>query len=288
MKTENIGKIEDRINRIMISEKTGIYSNYSEKYIFAKAKEVHDEIAKNILKKCNLNEVGKVLDIGCGFGDLVFSLSKYGKQVYGIDVNKDFIKICDLKKDFLKRENVEFFNAPAEKLPFKDGFFDLIVCKTVLEHVADVNKTIQEMSRVLKKEGTIYIECPNYLWIKEGHYNVYMMPMMPKWLFSIYLRLAGKNPSFLKHLKYITPFRITRELHKRGLRCRNISEELVKDVLEGKSTVAPTHPILQKVINIFRTAGIQYLLLSMIRLAKFYPVIIILAKKIDGKLYARH
>lgn len=50
--------------------------------------------------------------------------------------------------------------ADAHRLPFRDKSFDLVICRFVLEHVYDPQKVISELSRVLKKEGIVYVDVP--------------------------------------------------------------------------------------------------------------------------------
>ncbi|MCX6709105.1 MAG: class I SAM-dependent methyltransferase [Candidatus Woesearchaeota archaeon] len=281
MNKESLKKeIVHKIKQQMLRENKAYYCPRKPDYSLEIAKTQHDKITKKIIEHCKQNKFEKILDIGCGFGDLVFSLAKYGKQVYGIDVNEEFIKICDLKKDFLKQKNIEFINAPAEKIPFKNNNFDLVVSKTVLEHVEDVEKSISEMVRVTRKNGLIYIECPNYIWIKEGHFNVFMLPLMPKWLFRIWLRLLGKNPDFLSHIKYVTPSRIINSLKKRNVVCRNISEELISEILDGKSeAIKHTHKRIYDIIKTTRLLGLNKALLFLSKSFQAYPVTIIMGKK---------
>ena len=48
----------------------------------------------------------------------------------------------------------------AHKLPFKSQVFDSIICQAVLEHVSNPNKVVDEMLRVLKPKGHVFVEVP--------------------------------------------------------------------------------------------------------------------------------
>lgn len=52
------------------------------------------------------------------------------------------------------------FHYDVHQLSFEDGFFGLVVCNAVLEHVADPRRTIAELGRSLKEGGEIWIEVP--------------------------------------------------------------------------------------------------------------------------------
>lgn len=91
----------------------------------------------------------KLLDIGFGEGT---DLSYYQKQidmVFGIDTSKDFLQVVMNKKI-----PGVFKNESSEKTSFKNNFFDVIVSKYVLQTLPSLEKTYNEVHRILKKNGT--------------------------------------------------------------------------------------------------------------------------------------
>jgi ubiquinone/menaquinone biosynthesis C-methylase UbiE len=102
----------------------------------------------------------KILDLGCGKGNLSNYLSLKNKNaiIYGIDLSEININYCNKHKN---NKNQIFKLSKAEKLSFKDNFFDEIHCYEVLEHVNDLNKTLKEIYRVLKNNAIIYLSVPN-------------------------------------------------------------------------------------------------------------------------------
>ena len=75
----------------------------------------------------------KVLDIGCGNGDVAFSIAETGAVVVGIDVNEHLIHLA-LRN--YRKHNLSFIAADATKwLP--SGCFDVVVLSNVLEHIDD-------------------------------------------------------------------------------------------------------------------------------------------------------
>lgn len=98
-----------------------------------------------------------ILDIGCGTGRNLEQLKKFGK-IYGLDNSKEAIKFC--KKRGL--ENIRL--GQAEKIPFKSGSFDLVTLLDVLEHT-DENKTLNEVYRVLRKDGLLILTVPAFNWL---------------------------------------------------------------------------------------------------------------------------
>jgi len=98
----------------------------------------------------------KFLDVGCGLGFFASQAGKLGAKVYGIDIGKRLINISSKKYPKGK-----FSVASAAKLPFKDNSFDFVLCTEVIEHVNSQNKVINEIFRVLKKDGYLVLTTPN-------------------------------------------------------------------------------------------------------------------------------
>lgn len=101
---------------------------------------------------------GKFLDVGCGTG---YSMQKAKDQfncdVYGIDPyphNAGVDRHGDDKSGF------KIIKGTAEEIPFGDREFDTVYCSHVLEHTTDSVKSLQEMKRVLKDDGTLILGVP--------------------------------------------------------------------------------------------------------------------------------
>ncbi len=110
-----------------------------------------------------LNEVsGKnILEVGCGGGFLAKKLAQ-NNDVTAVDIYLS----DELKK--AENANLRFAQSSAEKLPFADKSFDVVVCTHTLEHVRDIQKTLRELRRVTKSQLIIvvpkerpYFHCPN-------------------------------------------------------------------------------------------------------------------------------
>ena len=95
---------------------------------------------------------GKLLDFGCG--------SKPYKSLFSVDeyVGLDFEKTGH---DHTGEDIDVFYNG--RTIPFPDEYFDFILCSEVVEHLFDLPIVLEEMHRVLKKNGQILITCP-FVW----------------------------------------------------------------------------------------------------------------------------
>ncbi len=110
-------------------------------------------------KKDNpLSEI-KILDVGCGGGLLSEPLSRLGAEVFGIDSSDKNIKISKLhaKKSNL---NIKYFCSSPEKFEIKNEF-DVILNMEIVEHVEDVDFFLKSCSKLLKKNGIMFVATLN-------------------------------------------------------------------------------------------------------------------------------
>lgn len=110
----------------------------------------------NIAKKSS-----KILDQGCGVGQYALTCYKYGyESAVGVDFSKKLIK--EAKKNSKKLGyQIKFIVGDIRKMPFEKNTFDIIISGGIIEHVPESEKTISEISRVLKKEGYLLIHVPH-------------------------------------------------------------------------------------------------------------------------------
>jgi ubiquinone/menaquinone biosynthesis C-methylase UbiE len=94
-----------------------------------------------------------VLDIGCGFGE--FAGVVFDKIEMGIDINDREIKDALQGKKYKK---VRW--ADARELPFKDASYETVLSVSTLEHIENVEKVIQEVHRILRRDGTFIFSVP--------------------------------------------------------------------------------------------------------------------------------
>ena len=105
-----------------------------------------------------LQKGGKILDVGAGTGGIVpYLLEAIGREgsIWAVDFAEEMVKIG--RKKFQKERRVIFELASVEDLPYKDRFFDQIVCFGAFPHFDDKGKALEEMNRVLKSQGTLII-----------------------------------------------------------------------------------------------------------------------------------
>ena len=101
----------------------------------------------------------KILDIGCGGGLLSEPMSRLGAEVVGIDASDKNISIAKLhaKKNQLK---IKYFCASPENFS-SETKFDVILNMEIIEHVEDVKSFLESSSKLLKKNGIMFVATLN-------------------------------------------------------------------------------------------------------------------------------
>lgn len=100
----------------------------------------------------------KVLDLGCGVGFWTIELLKFGnfKNMYSADLTENALKITKKRLELYNYEaNLSIQNA--ENTTYENNFFDHVNCQGVIHHTPNTDKTIEEIARILKKDGSAYI-----------------------------------------------------------------------------------------------------------------------------------
>lgn len=100
----------------------------------------------------------KVLELGVGNGKTLKAILKHKpKEVTAIDFSKEAINIAKSNKSF---KNVKFIKSDVRELPFKDNYFEIVVCYYTLNNLIEKDriKAVSEINRVLKPKGKIFFQ----------------------------------------------------------------------------------------------------------------------------------
>lgn len=98
----------------------------------------------------------KILDLGCGTGSMSACFDDCYEK-YGLEIPDS---ITQSVKDFFDRDKLHI--GFLDKEAFSDGFFDVVFCFHVVEHVPSPIEFIENISRILKTHGKLVISCPNF------------------------------------------------------------------------------------------------------------------------------
>lgn len=137
-------------NKTHLASKQG-YNRYAQFY--DEKLEYLDSFEKNeVLPMLGNVKNKKILDVGAGTGRMAVRLAKSEAEVTAIDVSENILKI--LAK---KNRNIKIIVGDAEKLPFTDNKFDIILATFLIVHLKELKYFLKEAYRVLKPEGKILI-----------------------------------------------------------------------------------------------------------------------------------
>ena len=132
----------------MVTSKTNYYDEIAEGYDeLHREEQLHKlEFLSNFIKP---NPYEKLLDVGCGTG---ISTEYWDCKRYGIDPSTKLIEIAKHKN-----KNTEYKIAPAENIPYPDNYFDCVTSITAIQNFSNIEKALEEIKRVLKKNKKIMI-----------------------------------------------------------------------------------------------------------------------------------
>jgi len=124
--------------------------------------DINDKIHSSRFEKCQrmiLEEFPgndhKLLDIGCNEGIFCVQFLKRGWQCYGIDIRDDLVKKA--KEKGVKAVVYDV----SQKIPAKSNFFDAVFIGELLDMVEDTDSVLDEINRVLKRNGILVVTVPN-------------------------------------------------------------------------------------------------------------------------------
>ena len=154
------------------------------------------------------NQECRILDIGCGHGELMADVYQNLENAYGLDPDASAIE----KNHVIKNK----FVGMAEKMPFESNFFDIVVCAWVLEHLSNPKEVFTEINRVLKPGGKFIFITPNIY-----NYNVWIIRLIPQRFHDFFTkRLYGRqeNDTFKKFYLVNSEFSIDKLLFDVGFK----------------------------------------------------------------------
>lgn len=122
----------------------------------------------------------KLLDFGCGKGEMSILFSRIGYEVFGFDISTHNIEIAKrLAARYKMTERTHFQFSLAEKLDYASDFFDVVVGTDILHHV-EISEALSECSRVLKRGGLAIfhepVRTPVFDALRETRLGTWLVP----------------------------------------------------------------------------------------------------------------
>lgn len=155
-----------------------------------------------------------VLDVGVGTGEIIDHFAARN-QTEGVDIEDQ--RVSKVSRFQLVKD---------ERLPFADGSFDLVISNHVLEHVSSPVQHLQEIARVLKRRGIVYLATPNRLFPKETHFKLWLLHYLPD---AAYFYLAAKLGRRGDRFWIFMPGELRRLVRKCGFRLKDYTPWILAD-----------------------------------------------------------
>ena len=162
--SENVKKIIENYNQCQKCQIA--YSEVSELLSSAPSSEDNEDVylhsKKDLffqgLKKINslLNEKGKLLDVGCGYGYFLKLAIDDGWECEGIEISKPAIKHC---RDVF---GFKVYNSPLETLKIPDNTYNVVTLWTVLDILPNPSLELNEIYRIIKPGGVLFLRVNNF------------------------------------------------------------------------------------------------------------------------------
>lgn len=150
-----------------------------------------------MLDRCVERDGQRVLDVGCGAGNMVHHLARYG-PVIGFDNHLKPLAVA-------RARGYVVGQGQGEAMPFPDGAFDIVAALDTIEHVQDEAAILGECARLVRPGGLLVLTGPAFmfLWsqndVVNHHYRRYTLGELRRKLAAHGLRVrrAGYNNFFL-------------------------------------------------------------------------------------------
>jgi ubiquinone/menaquinone biosynthesis C-methylase UbiE len=123
---------------------------------FIKTEEEREAWKQAFIKVLPEKEPLKVLDVGCGTGDLCFLLAEMGHNVTGIDLSQKMLERARSKAR-VKKFEISFETGDAENPPFNDDTFDVVFNRHLLWTLPNPDTALSNWKRVLGKDGKVFV-----------------------------------------------------------------------------------------------------------------------------------
>jgi SAM-dependent methyltransferase len=147
---------------------------------------------------------GRMLEIGCGRGELLRGAANRGWEVMGVEMTPGFAELA-------RSQGIRVESSPVESCTSLKLEFDAILLAAVLEHLYDPVDTLQRVAAALRPGGVVYINVPNESSLTMRAGNLYLMARGLDWS----INLSPTFPPF--HVVGFSPSSLRRALSRAGL-----------------------------------------------------------------------
>lgn len=166
---------------------TQYFNNIAQKWNVIRSEYFEERLKYKVLSKVNVKDK-IVADLGCGTGFISMALANEAGLVFSIDNSVNMLK--ELKNSVIKSKlkNVYPLKSSLDNIALFDESLDAVFINMALHHIRDAEKAIDEMSRILKRGGSVVISDVmehNGEWAREEMFDEWLgfsNAQITKWL----------------------------------------------------------------------------------------------------------
>ena len=185
---------------------------FRSEYDYAQWEYLRSPKALHALERAGVALRGRVLDAGCGGGGTALSLAEEAGFAVGLDLDARFRGTGTRLAQEKQVRGAAFVQGDGQRLPFRDGSFDVVFSHSVIEHVGSAPDYLRECHRVLRAGGILYLSTAPFLSLAGAHLPR-LRPPLPVHLvlgrrlaFRLFVALARRAPWMLKEPKEANTF----------------------------------------------------------------------------------
>ena len=143
------------INSKLIQKNKKFFNKFAGSYDIKIFKKWQESIRKKIIKEVAVKRNSKILDTGCGTGELLkqLLLEKKNLKLYGIDVSDKMLEVAGRKLN--NKANLKL--SSVEKMDFKNNSFNYVFSEDAFHHYADYDLAMKNFYIILKIKGKLVV-----------------------------------------------------------------------------------------------------------------------------------
>jgi len=155
------------------------YSNiFYEEKIKTHRKKIFLHFLANAIKS---KEGGRLLDVGCGYGEFLKLAKDKGWEVYGVELSNDACQYVQNKP------GLNIFCGELKEASFPKDHFDVVTLWNVLDHTINPLEELLEIKKILKPGGFLFIRVPNFLFQEKAFLFSLLLEKYSRLLVSLFL-----------------------------------------------------------------------------------------------------
>jgi ubiquinone/menaquinone biosynthesis C-methylase UbiE len=113
---------------------------------------------ERLVEAVNPAPESRVLEVACGPGFLALAFAKRCREAVGLDLTDAPLAIAEKNRCERGLANARFQRGDADRMPFADGEFDVVVCRFAFHHFEEPGRVLREMARVCRPQGKVAVE----------------------------------------------------------------------------------------------------------------------------------